>query len=440
MGNLNPLTVQPRQPLEKQPETAPKAREGASASSVNPLTSQPLDGQQNVTGKAKPSRRTKKPNPLLDPPVLVTAVMILLVVELVLWAAVGWLWWIVINAAAAMLVFAAMLAWRRRGKGGLLDRLMRLAGLPGASPRSGASPKGASKRKPGGASRNPFSRLFGPGRASRPGGDASRAKKPGLFDALRGKRPGASRKPGASGASPGTSSRKSPAGKPSGSTSSSSGGGGGRKKPGRKKGRSLWDDVRDGFNQKRSEPSAKKSKDPKRSDQKPDREEPAVAADDQPTPKQPKQKERHDQAPQQEQEEETPMIRHDEGSSLQRWGRNLKTIAPAIDELATEARKQSDVTDAIAKGVERLATQGENDLPAHPALTAEAEAIAAGLREVRAEEEVRAERLRSLAARAEVLAARYGTQHETDEARLNGERGGRAKERRADVSAAEQDT
>jgi len=43
-------------------------------------------------------------------------------------------------------------------------------------------------------------------------------------------------------------------------------------------------------------------------------------------------------------------------------------------------------------------------------------------------------------ARAEELGAQYGRAHEVDEARLAGERGGRAREKRADVSAAERDT
>lgn len=131
-------------------------------------------------------------------------------------------------------------------------------------------------------------------------------------------------------------------------------------------------------------------------------------------------------------------VRHDDDASLQRWGRNLKTISPAIEELLQAARQQDELAEAIASGVSKLAVQGESELPADRALVAEAEAIAAELRELMTDD--RAGRLARLRARADELARSYGRLHEVDEARLAGERGGRAREKRADVAAAESDT
>ncbi|MEU5946329.1 hypothetical protein ABZ793_12295 [Micromonospora sp. NPDC047465] len=134
------------------------------------------------------------------------------------------------------------------------------------------------------------------------------------------------------------------------------------------------------------------------------------------------------------------MVQHSDDASLQRWGRNLRTVSPAIEELARAADQHTRLAGAIATSVQKLATQGETDLPAHPTVTAEAAAIAAELKQAQAEHEAAAGKLRQLAARADALGASYMRQHETDEARLAGERGSRAREKRADVAHAEQDT
>lgn len=138
--------------------------------------------------------------------------------------------------------------------------------------------------------------------------------------------------------------------------------------------------------------------------------------------------------------EGSTMVQHQDDASLQRWGRNLTTIGPAIEEMARDADKKAQLAGAIAASVQKLATQGETDLPAHPTVTAEAAAIAAELKQAQAESEAAVARLRGLAARADALGASYRRNHEVDEARLNGERGSRAREKRADVGLAEQDT
>lgn len=134
------------------------------------------------------------------------------------------------------------------------------------------------------------------------------------------------------------------------------------------------------------------------------------------------------------------MVQHQDDVSLQRWGRNLTTVSPAIEELAKGADKHGEVAGAVASAVAKLASQGEDELPAAPTVVAEAQAIAAELRQVEAEQAAAAQKLRSLMGRADALGASYRRNHETDEARLAGERGGRHRERRADVGHAEQDT
>jgi len=97
------------------------------------------------------------------------------------------------------------------------------------------------------------------------------------------------------------------------------------------------------------------------------------------------------------------------------------------------SRQNDELVEALAASIAKLRAQGEDELPADRGLVAEVEAIAAELREIREDD-------RTAMARAEELGAQYGRAHEVDEARLAGERGGRAREKRADVSAAERDT
>ncbi|MFG2165499.1 hypothetical protein [Micromonospora chersina] len=138
--------------------------------------------------------------------------------------------------------------------------------------------------------------------------------------------------------------------------------------------------------------------------------------------------------------ENAPMVQHQDDVSLQRWGRNLTTVSPAIEELAKQADAQGQLAGAVATAVGKLAAQGDDELPAAKTVTAEAQAIAAELKQVEAEQAAAAQKLRSLMGRADALGASYKRNHEVDEARLAGERGGRHRERRADVSQAEQDT
>lgn len=127
-------------------------------------------------------------------------------------------------------------------------------------------------------------------------------------------------------------------------------------------------------------------------------------------------------------------------ASLQRWGRDLASISPALDELAEGTGRTAETISGAAEAVKALAELGDSELPADRGLVAEAQAIYADLARIAAAQEALQAQLRQLSTRGDALAASYKRQHETDEARLSGERGGVAREKRADVSAAEQDT
>lgn len=131
-------------------------------------------------------------------------------------------------------------------------------------------------------------------------------------------------------------------------------------------------------------------------------------------------------------------VRVDEDGSLQRWGRNLKTVAPALDEMARDDRRQEQAADAVLSAIAKLVTQGESELPADRSLIAELDTIRLELSEILSDS--RAARIASLAQRAEQLIALYRRVHADDEARLEGRRGGQRREEKSDVSKAKQDT
>lgn len=136
----------------------------------------------------------------------------------------------------------------------------------------------------------------------------------------------------------------------------------------------------------------------------------------------------------------TPVtIQHSDDASLQRWGRNIGSIGQALAEVADVDSKAHEAGKTVTAGIRKLAVQGENDQPASKRLVAELDHIARSSQRIDDEIEALIAQRRALAAQAEALPARYRTDHETDEARLQGERGGRQREKRADVTAAEQD-
>lgn len=124
---------------------------------------------------------------------------------------------------------------------------------------------------------------------------------------------------------------------------------------------------------------------------------------------------------------------HDD-QSLQRAGANLAGVAPAIEDLR---RMQAGFEAAKARflaAYRKMQSQWENDLPSSSRLVAEIQAV--GQRVASAST---ADELGAAMADAETLSVTYRREHETDEDRLSGGRGGVHRERRADVLYAEQD-
>ncbi|TDC25054.1 hypothetical protein E1211_31285 [Micromonospora sp. 15K316] len=133
-------------------------------------------------------------------------------------------------------------------------------------------------------------------------------------------------------------------------------------------------------------------------------------------------------------------IRITEDMSLQRWGRTLREITPSIDEVTTDLSPIVERAGVLAAAVKQLATYSENDLPVLKSLTAEVETVATDLDAIKAEAEAVLTRYRAVSARAQELHGMYQRAQFADEDRLNGVRGSRAAEKRADVSSAERDT
>jgi hypothetical protein len=127
-------------------------------------------------------------------------------------------------------------------------------------------------------------------------------------------------------------------------------------------------------------------------------------------------------------------------SSLQRWGRNLKTVAPALTEQANGMRSRKVEMEAVAGAMRKLSEQGDTDLPADKDVVAEMQRLTRVMEEAAREQAELEAKVRRYAAVAETLGNQYQRQHKMDEDRLNGTRGGRAREKRADVGNAEQDT
>jgi len=127
-------------------------------------------------------------------------------------------------------------------------------------------------------------------------------------------------------------------------------------------------------------------------------------------------------------------IKYNADQSLQRAGANLG----GAEEAAAEVQRlyaQAEAAKARFNEVfSRATTQMETELPAAARLNAEMEATKA-----QAARATSADEWRAVAANAATLPATYRREHEVDEERLSGGRGGRHKEKRADVGYAEQD-
>jgi chromosome segregation ATPase len=131
---------------------------------------------------------------------------------------------------------------------------------------------------------------------------------------------------------------------------------------------------------------------------------------------------------------------HNPDGSLQNWGRNLGTVGPALEEVGNVHASARAVHAQATAALQKLAEQAEDDLPVSPVLRAEVSGISSEMRKLDAEYEGLQQRAKVLRTRAEALPGTYKREHETDEDRLAGLRASRTREKKADVTAAEQDT
>lgn len=127
-------------------------------------------------------------------------------------------------------------------------------------------------------------------------------------------------------------------------------------------------------------------------------------------------------------------LQYSDDQSLQRWGRNLGAAETHAAEVARLYAEAEAAAAEYRQKFGQITTQAETDLPTNPRLKAELQDVQA-----QANRAASADEWRGVSNTAAVLPAVYRSEHDTDEARLETPRTSRAAERRADVSAAEQD-
>lgn len=128
-------------------------------------------------------------------------------------------------------------------------------------------------------------------------------------------------------------------------------------------------------------------------------------------------------------------LQHSDDASLQRWGRNLSTAEQAAEEVKKAYAAAEAAAAQYRQVMEKINTQYQTEMPPSGRLAAELDAVVS-----RARRASTADEWASVAADAATLPGSYKREHETDEDRLETPRGSRAAEKRADVSAAEQDS
>ncbi len=120
--------------------------------------------------------------------------------------------------------------------------------------------------------------------------------------------------------------------------------------------------------------------------------------------------------------------------SLQRAGANLAGVEEAADELRAEYAAIEAKAAKFTQTFGQMVDQMVNDMPSSAVLKADMEAM-----RQKANRGTTADEWREVVGQAATLRKVYSREHEVDEARLAGGRGGRHRERRADVTTAERD-
>lgn len=132
---------------------------------------------------------------------------------------------------------------------------------------------------------------------------------------------------------------------------------------------------------------------------------------------------------------EGPEIPFAEDQSLQRFGRNLTPIGTAVGQVASATAAVEAHQNRLRQQLGKIQAQAAAELPASHRLVAEIDDLVA-----RAARATSADEWRQVEAIADTLPAVYRVEHETDEDRAAGGRGGVEREKRADVATAQQDT
>lgn len=127
-------------------------------------------------------------------------------------------------------------------------------------------------------------------------------------------------------------------------------------------------------------------------------------------------------------------LSHSDDVSLQRWGANLKDAEAAAQEVQRKHAEAAAAAEQFRAVFGKIAQQGENELPASNRLMADIDSVL-----TRAKGATTPGEWGSIAADCAVLPTRYQQEHETDEDRLHASRKSRQAEKRADITAAEQD-
>lgn len=402
--------------------------------------------------------KPKAPPWWAKPQILAVVGLVLVLIELVAFGLLGWIWWLVANAALAVMTFLVMLAWRRRSKGGLIAKLLGArsrrprTGRPGSGTRTGGrgggrwpgmGGRGRSGTAGGGGLRSRLAKALGgaKGRGTAAGGPATGRSSGGLLGRL-GRR--ASGTPsGSSARGPGSIlGRKRNRG--TGGTGGT-GGGSGAGTAGKSKSRTSW-----WRRQPSTKPGPSSAGGPGRTTASKPAQEPVGRKPGQQANGDPRQGRPTPQrgGGDQQQSRSRPAagpnstggsdqmtdMQYSADQSLQRAGANLRGAEEAAAEVQrlyaqAEAAKQR-FTQVFGAATQQM----EDDMPSSSRLRAEMETT-----QRQAQRATTADEWRAVSAQAATLPATYRQEHETDEDRLAGGRGGRHRERRADVAYAEQD-
>lgn len=432
-----------------------------------PSVQDPFTGVDPRTGldprPATRRSRAKKPAWQQHAPVLITLGLLVIVLELIGFSALGWRWWAVANAILLVAIVALALAWRRRGKGGLLAALAaawgrrpRLLGGAGrgtgrgapGSTKSGA-PGSRSGRSPLAALRSRLPRFLGgtkTGRGNTPGavggrgrgrsqnprggtagkgGPQRRGPLAGLFG--RGNRQGA----------PGSSRGGTAAGRGPGRGSGHSGG---KKTPwwrrNNRKGNTEHSTSDHGLDQKIKAADTKQADKGSAKPTPPSTTKPPAT----PTPTAPQ----NNAGPRNSAgrpgtggtmtDPNSGSVAYSDDQSLQAWGANLGGAEGSAAEVAAKYRAAEEAAQRFNNTFGKIRNQGETELPTSNTLMSDIQTI-----HTRSSNATDSGTWDSISSECGALPSRYRKEHETDEDRINAPRKSLNHEMRADARHAAQD-